>query len=106
MNTVKTVHLLEKAAATVVGAVFSGPVGESRNVTFQASIDGTGSVSATIEIQGSNDGAHWILLATITLSGTDTDTDGFPSSASWAMHRAELTAIAGTNAKVNVDMGV
>ena len=77
--------------------------------TYQGIVAGTGAVTATIEIEGSNDskvsGAEWVSLGTITLSGTTSDTDGFGSVLPWLMVRARLTAITGTGATVNVLMG-
>jgi len=75
---------------------------------FQASVSGTGAVSATVVVQVSNDieNMGWLDLATITLSGTTSDTDGFTSVASWVYHRGLITAIAGTGAAVNLGVGV
>ena len=76
--------------------------------TFQATITGTGAVTATIIIDVSNDGAYWVStpMGTITLSGTDSASDGFTSSAPWKYVRARVTAISGTGATVQVYMGV
>jgi hypothetical protein len=41
-------------------------------------------------------------MGTITLSGTTSATDGFVSDEPWAYHRANVTAISGTSATVNV----
>jgi hypothetical protein len=73
--------------------------------TFQASIVGSGSVSATVPILVSNDGSNFLTLGTISLSGTTSATDGFASDAPWAFVRADVTAISGTSATVNVVMG-
>lgn len=61
--------------------------------TLQASVDGTGSVSATVVFEGTNDGVHFLPLGTVTLSGTDTATDGFVTDAPWDAVRANVTAI-------------
>lgn len=76
------------------------------NRTFQSYISGTGAVTATVLIEGSNDAVGWVLLQTHTLSGTTTDVAGVPSSAQWEFVRARLTAISGTGAAVTVTMGV
>lgn len=73
--------------------------------TFQATVSGTGTVTATVLIQVSNDGTNWITLGTITLSGTTSATDGFASSAPWAYVRSNCTAISGTSAALSVVMG-
>ena len=81
------------------GAGFVGAV--------QGSVAGTGTVTATITIYVSNSGntGEWILAGTITLSGTTTATDGFAISAPWQYFQANVTAISGTNATVNVILG-
>lgn len=73
--------------------------------TYSASVTGTGAVTATVIIYGSNEGSVWNDLGTITLSGTDSNTDGFPSVAPWEWVRADLTAISGTGAIVSAVMG-
>jgi len=93
--------LLKAATASVVGNI-AGPA-NSGFKTFQASVTGTGAVTATLKIQVSNNPTlmGWLDLATITLSGTTTATDGFASEASWLFWRANLTAVTGTGASVD-----
>lgn len=86
---------------------------ESPYSSYQGIITGTGAVSATIVIQGTNEDAsftgsksNWVTLGTITLSGTTTASDGFTSTAPWKYSRASVTAISGTAATVEVIMGV
>jgi hypothetical protein len=76
--------------------------------TFQATVSGTGAVTATVLVQVSNDPSElgWVTLGTITLSGTTTATDGFSSDARWQHVRANITAISGTGALVTCVMGV
>jgi len=52
--------------------------------------------------------ANWIKtpLATITLTSTNFDSDGFSTSAAWRWVRARVTAIGGTGATIWVVMGV
>ena len=97
---VSTGSLLSNATATGAGAS-AGPAGAGRK-TFQATVAGTGSVYATIDIEVSNDNSNWMTMGTITLSGTTSATDGFVSDEPWAYHRANVTAISGTSATVNV----
>lgn len=78
----------------------------TNNRTFQATVAGTGAVSATVAIEVSNNNTYWVTLATFSLSGTTSNTDGFTSSAPWMYVRANCTAISGTGAVVTVDMGV
>lgn len=95
-------------AVTVTGA---GPVrylasspGDA-NRTYQATVTGSGTVSATVVIQASDDGVGWVTLGTITLSGTSPQTDGFASTAPWIEVRGDVTAISGTGAAVTLTMG-
>jgi hypothetical protein len=77
--------------------------------TFQATVTGTGAVTATVRIQVSNDKTTWIDSTTtphVALSGTTTATDGYNMNAKWAYVRAVLDAISGTGATVSVFMGV
>jgi hypothetical protein len=86
-----------------------GPSGFKDNLpstkTVQASVTGSGAVSATVVIEGSNDAKNFIAIGTITLSGTGSATDGFVSDAPWVDLRANLTALSGTNAAVSVALG-
>lgn len=82
---------------------------DSPNATFQAVVTGSGTVSATVEIDVSNDGTYAVdtIMGSITLSGTDANSDGFTSQNSpWKYVRARVTAISGTSAAVTVHMGV
>ncbi len=84
-------------------------VGYAPVVKFQAHVAGTGAVSATVLIECTNDAsvtASWMTLATITLSGTTTATDGYATIANWPNVRAKCTAISGTGATVTVTMGL
>jgi hypothetical protein len=66
--------------------------------TYQASVAGTGTVSATVNIEGSNDGVNFLTLGIINLSGTNSASDGFVSDAQWDLVRGNPTAISGTGA--------
>jgi len=92
-----------------IAAGGSAATGSSKNgqgdATFQATVSGTGAVSATVNIEVSNDNTNWLVLGTITLSGTTSATDGFASTANWRYVRSNCTAISGTNAALSVVMG-
>lgn len=81
---------------------------DAPNAGIQATVVGTGTVSATIVVEVSNDGTHALdtALGTITLSGSSSDSDGFITNASWKYIRARITAIAGTGATVSVNVCV
>lgn len=97
-----TYTLINGSTATVTGDAQSCV--DVSNKTFQASVTGTGAVTATVVIEVSNHPTllGWVELGTITLSGTTTTTDGFASQESWAHCRARLSAISGTSATVYV----
>ena len=102
------------AVTTLLNAVTSlGPgaaVEGSGKRTFQAVLDANAGVtmSATVDVEVSNDGMNFVTLGTITLSGTGgtAETDGFTSDAPWAYVRGNVTAISGTGANVSLYMGV
>lgn len=78
--------------------------------SYFAVVTGTGSVSATVYIEVSNDGTNWLTgassLCTLNLSGTTTAMDGCAiPAAQWLYIRANVGAISGTGATVNVYMG-
>lgn len=66
-----------------------------------------GAGAATITIEGSNDNSHWLSLGVISLTLSTTDSnDGFVIAAPWQYTRANVTAISGTGANVDVQMGM
>ena len=95
-------NLMVDQTTTGAGSTY-GP-GTSGEKTYQATVTGTGAVTATVLIQASNNPTNlgWVTLGTITLSGTTTDTDGFATQAGWGYCRANVTAISGTSASVDV----
>lgn len=100
-------NLFPGNGVTVTGAS-DGRYKDSPTTTFQATVVGTGAVTATVTIEYSNDNTYWCSTVggTITLSGTTSSSDGFTSSAPWKYVRANVTAISGTGATVQVLMGV
>ncbi|MDD4971843.1 MAG: hypothetical protein PHT07_20655 [Paludibacter sp.] len=81
---------------------------DSPSTTIQAIVVGTGTVTATIVIDCSNDGIYACTtpLASIGLNGTTSSSDGFTTNAPWKYFRYRVTAISGTGATVNVNYGV
>lgn len=77
---------------------------DAPNASYQVVVSGTGTVTATVIFDVSNDGINAVTttLGTVTLSGTTTASDGFTTSAPWKYVRARVTAITGTGAIVNV----
>lgn len=105
---VKSGAVLSILAATTTTATGSGMYKDSPKSAIQATVVGTGVVTATVVIDASNDNTFWCAtaLGTITLSGTTSSSDGFTTDAPWKYIRARITAISGTGATVTVNMGV
>lgn len=93
------VNLLTTSTAAIGTA--TRPAGE----TVQATVVGTGAVSAAVAIEVSNDGVGWITLGTISASGTGTATDGFAWATRWSRMRANCSAVTGEDAVVSVTVG-
>lgn len=94
-------NILPASTTTATGAwVYKGAV----QTTFQATVTGTGAVTATVVIDCSNDGVNACStpLGSITLSGTTSNADGFTTAAPWKFVRARVTAISGTGASIDV----
>jgi hypothetical protein len=100
MSTISS--LLTAATATGAGASFSSHTSKR---TFQATVTGTGAVTATVLIEASLNGTTWLTAGTITLSGTTSASDGFALDAPWGCFRANVTARSGTGAAVTVLTG-
>jgi hypothetical protein len=100
--------LLKNAITTGPGAsVDLAGLDNECNATYQAvGATSAGAGTAEVDIEVSNDNENWILLGTISLTLSDTPaTDGFASAAAWLYVRANITALTGTDASVNVIMG-
>lgn len=92
---------------TTTGTSPSGGSGPAKagEKTFHAVVSGSGTVSATVLVEVSNDPTNdgWVTLGTITLPSTSTTiSDGFASQSGWAYYRCNVTAISGTSATVQV----
>lgn len=96
-----SVNLLTNEASSVAG-------GSKRMLdapgSVQASIFGSGAVSASVFIEVSNDESQWLALGTITLSGTSSASDGFAYAARWKVVRARIASISGAGANVTCVM--
>jgi hypothetical protein len=73
--------------------------------TVHASLTGTGAISSTVVIRVGNISGVWLTLGTITLSGSGSATGGLALDAHWVYISANVTAISGTSATLNVVMG-
>ena len=73
--------------------------------SFQVTVTGSGSVSASAQVVASNDGVNWITIGSvISPSGNNSGTAGGNASSPYKWWSAYVTAISGTNASVNVNM--
>lgn len=95
------VNKILETTTVVAGASFVDTISGG---AFQAIVTGTGALTASISIQASLNNVHWIEIATMSLSGTTSATDGFVNLGEWLYYRAECTALTGTGATVTVLM--
>ncbi len=68
------------------------------NFAVQATLSGTGAVSATNSVQVSNDGEGWVEIADLDLSDTDVATDIITVQGGYKLVRIQVEAISGTGA--------
>lgn len=93
--------LLNAVIATGAGAGLS-VVGGPNVRTYQAILTGTGTISATVKIQGSADNTNWVDIGSaIALSDATVLTGAVTATDAFAYVRANVTALAGTAATVN-----
>ena len=99
-------RLITDATANVTGEGFTMPRG-TRERVYQAAIAGTGTVSATVTLQGSCDGESWVTIGSaLSLSGSGSDAKAIESVYPWPQVRAVVASITGTAATVNVFVGI
>ena len=103
----KTISILPATLTTVTGG--SVPIKEenTREMSIQATVAGTGALTASIIIEVSNDNRGWVsnAVSNINLSGTTVASQGLLLKAPWAYIRARVTSISGTGASVTVTAG-
>lgn len=97
---IQTIQILSTATNTTGPTVSDITAGGA----FQAVILGSGTVSTKVLIQVSLDSTNFITLGIITLSGSDTVTDGFTSVGYWPFYRAVTSEVIGTVNVINVSM--
>lgn len=105
MKAKKVVLLLEESSVLMTGEIIGVWTGFR---TIQASISGVGTVHSEVEIYGSNleKLTTGILLAVLTLDGTNNDNTGEIINAEYAFMWAKITAISGIDAKVTATVSV
>jgi hypothetical protein len=101
-----------KVVTTLLAAVTTNqtsaafPIKRGRR-TLQSSIAGTGAVSGTVTWYGNNTDAAsgGVLLATMSLSGTNSDVAGADIPSEWPYVYCTLASISGTDAAVTATVG-
>lgn len=75
---------------------------------YQATVTGTGAVTATITFFGSVDGINYPAtpFATVTLSGATAVTDNFASAAAWPHIKCTTASVTGTEATVSAQVAL
>lgn len=101
---VNRLNMLTAATATGAGATIDG-IGAAK--TYQVTgATSSGSGSATVSIQCSNDGSNWDTLGTITLTlSTTSSSNSFASDDRCNKVRGNVTALSGPGASVSVVAG-
>lgn len=100
--------LLSGAVANVSSPAFDCPRGVPDRV-YQATIAGSGAVSATVTFEGSCDGGQsWSTIGSaLSLTGTASDVKAQAvAGAPWPLVRATVASITGTNAAVSAFMAI
>lgn len=97
------VYTILDAGTTGAGSEYQFLHSKPKQYTFQTVVTGVGAVSATVNIEVSNDGINWIVAGAANASGTTTGTGSFVPTTphfSWEYIRANVSALTGTNVKV------
>ena len=76
------------------------------SLAIQVILSGTGAVTATVSTKGSANGIDFFTLATTSMSGTTSATEGFTIKDPWQYIRSDVISISGTSATVNTLMVV
>jgi hypothetical protein len=73
---------------------------------FQATVQGTGAVTADVTVTVSNDNIGFVPFAVFNLSGSGVVSEGQESFAPWTYIRVSLDTISGVGATATVSMGI
>lgn len=97
----------EKQVFTILDAVTTNRQSDTfpllpKDRTIESYISGSGSISATLKVYGANTKrtSNGVLLATINLQGTNSDSAGSILSSNWGYIYVILSGITGTGAAV------
>lgn len=99
--------IMDAVTSASTGQVFNLDDLNASNILIQATVVGTGAVTANVIIEFSLDGIGWLSdsTSTLSLSGTSVATSSFNSIGNWSLIRARCTAISGTGAALTVTLG-
>jgi hypothetical protein len=99
--------LMDAVTSPSTSAVLNLDDINATSILYQATVVGTGAVSATVIVEVSLDGIGWLSdsTSTLSLSGTTVATLSFNSIGNWSLVRARCTAISGTEAALTVTLG-
>ena len=109
-GTTNAVSIVGRSSITLLNAVISTVVSDwfplgVDNASVQATVVGTGAVTASVDIEYSNDKISALAGFTISLSGTTSASDGDFAQPKWTWVRCNLTAVTGAGAAVTVTVG-
>jgi hypothetical protein len=74
------------------------------NWSVQATLEGTGAVTAALSVQVSNDGVGFVEIAGIDLSDTDLATNIITVQGAYRLVKVEVEAITGTDAECAISI--
>lgn len=94
--------LLNAVTATGAGSQFA--FHNYPRTSFVCSETGTGTVTATVNVEVSQDGVTWFALATFSMSGTNASNSTTTAIEAYPYVRGNVTAISGTGAAITLNM--
>jgi hypothetical protein len=103
-----------RATTTTTNQTSNNIPKSGKDTTYEATVTGTGALTATATVNATNDDAKaagtdtspWVQLGVITLSGTNSAAGGFATSAAWKWVQVVVTNLTGTGATLKVNQGV
>ena len=108
MTPIQSIELLAPSTVAVsTGSGYTGRWNEGRKGMVQAIITGSGALTATVTVQGSNNGVHWSTIGSaLSLSGSGSDTKTQAVDSPWAAVRAISASLTGTGATVSAYLSI
>lgn len=98
--------LLNAVTAVSTGVTTKVHAGAKTVAAKVLGVDDIADVTATVLLEGSNDGTDWFTLHTFSLTSTGAEAKAFHvNNSPFPLQRASVTAIGGTSAAVTVTIG-